>query len=140
MAGGIIRRRRSARCATGPSSARRCAVIARRNSGCTATRCRRSEKPDVIIAPSSDVVPALPDVLRRAGLRIPEDIGLAVLACPEPGSPFSGVYQNGKMIGALAIDTLTSLVERHERGLPEQATTLMVEGQWNEGTTLRAAP
>ena len=25
----------------------------------------------------------------------------------------------------------------HERGLPEQATTLMVEGQWNEGKTLR---
>src|SRR3954467_4776858 len=100
----------------------------------------KKEKPDVIIAPSSDVVPALPDLLTRAGMRIPEDIGLAVLACPEPGSPFSGVYQNGKMIGALAVDALTSLVERHERGLPEQATTLMVEGQWNEGTTLRAAP
>ena len=41
------------------------------------------------------------------------------------------------MIGALAIDTLTSMVERHERGLPAQATTLMVEGQWNEGKTLR---
>jgi len=100
----------------------------------------KREKPDVLIAPSSDVLPNLPEVLRRHGWRIPEDLGFAVLACPEIGSPFSGVYQNGKMIGALAIDTLTSLVERHERGLPEQATTLMVEGQWNEGTSLRPAP
>jgi DNA-binding LacI/PurR family transcriptional regulator len=94
----------------------------------------KKEKPDVIITPAADTLPA---TLARGGFRIPEDIGLALLACPQPGDNFSGVYQNGNMIGALAIDTLTSLVERHERGLPEQATTLMVEGQWNEGKTLR---
>ena len=78
--------------------------------------------------------------LRRAGLRVPADIGLALLACPQPGDACSGVYQNGSRIGALAVDTLIGLVERHESGLPEQATTLMVEGQWNEGSTLRAPP
>ena len=95
------------------------------------------EKPDVIITPASDVLPAM---LARAGYRIPEDIGFAMLACPQIGDAFSGVYQNGAMIGALAVDTLISLVERHERGLPAQATTLMVEGQWNEGKTLRLLP
>jgi DNA-binding LacI/PurR family transcriptional regulator len=94
----------------------------------------KREKPDVLITPASDV---LPGILERAGWRIPQDIGFAMLACPQLGDYYSGVYQNGNMIGALAIDTLTSLVERHERGLPEQATTLMVEGQWNEGKTLR---
>ncbi len=94
----------------------------------------RREKPDVLITPAADV---LTGTLRKAGWRIPEDIGLALLACPQLGDPSSGVFQNGKLIGALAADTLISMVERHERGLPEQATTLMVEGQWNEGTTLR---
>ena len=61
---------------------------------------------------------------------------MALLACPRMGDRFSGVYQNGALIGALAIDTLTAMVERHERGLPAQATTLMVEGQWNEGETV----
>ena len=92
------------------------------------------EKPDVIITPAAD---PLAGMLAKAGWKIPEDIGLAVLACPKPGDACSGVFQNGKMIGALAADTLISMVERHERGLPEQAMTLMVEGQWNEGKTLR---
>jgi DNA-binding LacI/PurR family transcriptional regulator len=95
----------------------------------------KREKPDVIITPAANV---LTGTLLNAGWKIPDDIGLALLACPELGDVNSGVYQNGKMIGALAVDTLISMVERHERGLPEQATTLMVEGQWNEGRTLRA--
>lgn len=94
------------------------------------------EKPDVIITPAADV---LTSTLSEAGWKIPEDIGLALLACPQMGDRCSGVFQNGRMIGALAVDALISMVERNERGLPEQATTLMVEGQWNEGRTLRPA-
>ena len=97
----------------------------------------KREKPDVIIAPSEEVVPDLLGVLQRAGWRVPQDIGLVMLASPGLGSSASGIFQNGRMIGALALDTLISLVERNERGLPEQATTHMVEGQWNEGNTLR---
>ncbi len=97
----------------------------------------KREKPDVIITPAAD---AIMGPLQRAGLRVPDDLGLALLACPAPGDACSGVYQNGRMIGALAVDTLVSMVERNERGLPAQATTLMVEGQWNEGRTLRAPP
>jgi len=96
----------------------------------------RRERPDVIITPAA---PAVLGPLKRAGLRVPADIGLALLACPRLGDPVSGVYQNGRLVGALAVDTLISLAERHEYGLPAQATTLMVEGRWYEGRTLRAA-
>ena len=97
----------------------------------------KREKPDVIITPAADAVLA---PLKRAGLRVPGDIGLALLACPELGDAHSGIFQNGRIIGAFAVDALIGMLERHERGLPEQATTLMVEGQWNEGRTLLAAP
>ena len=94
----------------------------------------KREKPDVIInlggAP-------LHDLLTRAGWRVPQDIGFAWLACPRLGDPLSGVWQNGRLTGAMAVDTLISMVERHERGMPEQATSLMLEGRWNEGRTLR---
>ncbi len=96
--------------------------------------CER-EKPDVIISPSAE---ALQPVLLKLGCRIPEEIGLVSLACSELTSPCSGIFQNGKLIGATAIDVLIGMVERHERGLPDQATTLMVEGVWNPGQTLRA--
>ena len=82
----------------------------------------------------------LHDVLTRGGWRIPQDVGFAWLACPRLGDPLSGIWQNGKLTGAMAVDTLISMVERHERGLPEQATTLMLEGQWNKGRTLRPLP
>lgn len=96
----------------------------------------KKEKPDVLITPGAD---ALMPALQQAGLHVPRDLGLALLACPQQGDASSGIYQNGKLTGALAIDTLISMIERHERGLPQQATTLMVEGQWNEGKTLRPA-
>src|SRR5688500_3475192 len=50
------------------------------------------EKPDVIIAPSKDVVSDLIGVVQRAGWRVPQDIGFAVLACPERGATTSGIF------------------------------------------------
>ncbi len=94
----------------------------------------KREKPDVLISPAGEV---LLELLKRKGWRVPEDIGVAWLACTRMGHPCSGIFQNGHLIGATAVDTLISLVERHDRGLPEQATTLMIEGLWNEGRTLR---
>lgn len=97
----------------------------------------KREKPDVIISPDAPLVSQL---LTERGWKFPRDVGLVWLACPQLGDRISGTWQNGQLIGALAMDTLISQVERYERGLPAQATTLMVEGQWNEGRTLRAPP
>ena len=94
----------------------------------------KREKPDVIISPNIDEIEA---VLKNARGRFPRDIGLATLSCPELGSRHSGVYQNGRLIGATAMDLVISMAERHEHGLPKQAITSMVEGIWNEGKTLR---
>lgn len=93
------------------------------------------QRPDVVISPSAE---ALQPVLAKLGHQIPERTGLVSLACSEPTSMCSGIFQNGGLIGATAIDVLIGMVERHECGLPEQATTLMVEGVWNPGCTLRA--
>ncbi len=97
----------------------------------------KREKPDVIINLGGG---PLHSMLVRAGWRIPDDIGFAWLACPRLGDPLSGVWQNGRLTGAMAVDALISMVERNERGMPEQATTIMLEGQWNEGRTLRGLP
>ena len=94
----------------------------------------KKEKPDVIVSPSSDV---LLKQLDKLGLRVPRDIGVASLACPERSHPCSGIWQNGRLIGAIAIDNIISMLEYNERGLPEQTRVVMVEGVWNDGQTLR---
>jgi LacI family transcriptional regulator len=91
-------------------------------------------KPDVVVSPSADV---LQTHLKQIGWRIPQKVGLASLACPKPDHVCSGIWQNGALIGATGMDTLISMLERNERGLPAQAHTVMVEGIWNSGRTLR---
>lgn len=92
------------------------------------------EKPDVIVSPSSHV---LLDHIAKLGRRIPRDIGMASLACPEMNHVCSGIWQNGRLLGATAIDNIISMLESNECGLPEQTRVTMVEGVWNEGQTLR---
>jgi len=96
----------------------------------------KTERPDVIIM-SSLGIQAVEQALLRLGRRVPRDIGLVGLSCPELGHRVSGIYQNGRLIGATAMDILISHVERHEKGLPAQAVTTMVESLWNPGETLR---
>lgn len=96
----------------------------------------KRRRPDAIITPSLDTVPDMFGAIERAGRRIPQDLGFALLSCPELEVAVSGIYQNGRLIGGKAIDTLLALLERHECGLSTPATTLMIEGQWNEGRTL----
>jgi hypothetical protein len=77
--------------------------------------------------------------LKKIGWRVPRDLGLASLACPQADGPVSGIWQNGALIGATAVDTLISMLERNERGLPVQPQSFMLEGIWNAGRTLRTA-
>jgi DNA-binding LacI/PurR family transcriptional regulator len=94
----------------------------------------KQEKPDVIVTPSADLVWKHLTSLEK---KVPDDVGLASLACPEMGHPCSGIWQNGRLLGATAIDQIISMLEYNERGLPEQTRVTMVEGVWNEGETLR---
>jgi DNA-binding LacI/PurR family transcriptional regulator len=91
------------------------------------------EKPDVIVTPGSDLVL---EHLEGLDWRVPQDIGLASLACPELGHRCSGIWQNGRLIGATGIDLIIAMLESNERGLPEQTRVTMVEGFWNTGQTL----
>jgi len=96
----------------------------------------KREKPDVIVSPQPESLQA---PLAKLGYRIPRDLGLASLACRAADDAISGVWQNGALLGATAIDRIISMLESNERGFTPQASVTMVEGVWNPGTTLRAA-
>lgn len=91
-------------------------------------------KPDVLISPSINLIQ--PHLVGK-GWPVPKKLGLASLSCAAVGDEVSGIYQNGALIGATGIDMVISMLERNERGLPQQARTVMLEGIWNPGRTLR---
>jgi LacI family transcriptional regulator len=93
-------------------------------------------RPDAIVTRLSEVHRSL----RRAGYRVPEDVGVAYHTLDEKSRCLSGMKKNSFQIGVMAIDLLVDMLHRNERGIPVRPYLLMVEGSWVEGNTLRKPP
>ncbi|HMO51747.1 MAG TPA: LacI family DNA-binding transcriptional regulator [Kiritimatiellia bacterium] len=92
-------------------------------------------RPDAVIAFSLDQYWAL----RESGIRMPEDIGFALLHQAEKAPDVSGLTQNMDAIGRQAILLLDQLIRHHEKGPTAMPMHLLVPSTWNEGKTLKAA-
>jgi LacI family transcriptional regulator len=93
-----------------------------------------TQKPDAVISHEVIVL----DWLRKIGEHVPDDVGFVLLNCPDKSGEFAGIYQNGPTIGALAVDFLISMIHRNERGVPLLPHSLLVEGTWVPGKTVKA--
>jgi len=91
----------------------------------------RDTKPDAVIA----VDRRIPDWLKGAGIRTPDDIAYANLDLLAPDGTVAGVYQDPEGIGASAIDMVAGQLLRHERGLPAKPKTTIIDGRWIDGST-----
>lgn len=96
----------------------------------------REHRPDVVVA----IWPEVLTWLTTAGYRVPDDVGLALLTVPDGGALYSGMWENPQMIGAKAVEFLIDLTHRSERGRPEVPLTMLVDGTWVEGRTVRTQP
>lgn len=88
-------------------------------------------KPDAILTDVTE----LPDLLAKAGYRVPKNIGLAALSVLD-GHADAGIDQNSKEIGRTAVQTLISLITHNERGIPRVPREVLVAGSWVDGSTL----
>lgn len=95
----------------------------------------KRNKPDVIIAIEREVS----TWLREGGLRVPEDIGLALLDRHEEEPWYAGIDQQHGLVGAAAVDLVTAQLNRNERGLPTSMKIVNVSGRWVNGPTVRQA-
>ena len=59
------------------------------------------------------------------------------LDCASTSGPISGIYQNGPAIGTAGADSLVAMLARNERGVPELPRTVLIQGDWAPGTTVR---
>lgn len=93
----------------------------------------RKHQPDVVISQQ----PKILDWLQNLGRRVPQDVGFVHMNCPDESGEFAGIYQNNLLIGQAAVDFLVGMLQRNERGIPAVPHTVLVEGTWVDGKTIR---
>jgi len=94
----------------------------------------KTTKPDAIFHDGIE----LPQMLQKAGYRVPDDIGLAGTTVLGPGekSLLAGLDQNSEEIGRVAVLVVLSLISDNARGLPPIPRQIFVEGRWVDGASL----
>lgn len=92
----------------------------------------RSGRPDaLIVLRSADLEKALKQLKTTA----PEKIGVVCMTKTKNG--YACVDQNSREIGTAAVDLLVSMIHRNERGIPAVPRSLLIEGTWQDGNTVR---
>ncbi len=77
--------------------------------------------------------------MKAAGLRVPEDIGIATLSplAPEQLKFFAGVDQREGAIGAATVDVVIEQLNTNTFGLPAVPKTVLIECTWRDGLSIR---
>lgn len=94
----------------------------------------QKHEPDVVIGVEEE----LATILSRHGFRIPEEIGFAHLSRPERPDAPAGIDQRPRAVGAAAVDLVVGQIFSDERGAPDAPHSLLIEGEWKDGWSLRA--
>jgi LacI family transcriptional regulator len=100
----------------------------------TLARWYRACRPDVILG----LCPALPELFRQAGLRVPGDVAYADLFLRDAFEVIAGVRTHCDRIGEIAVEMLAGQLEQNNFGLPAVPTVTSVGGEWRDGASLPA--
>jgi hypothetical protein len=105
--------------------------------GPTLLRWVRRYRPDVIVDAEERHVY---DLLRAAGWRVPQDMGVLSLCAPSSAGLLGGCVQDGSNVGSAGVDHLIAMIERNETGVPTTPMTLSSAVTWNQGKTVVPSP
>lgn len=97
----------------------------------------KKEKPDVLLVNHS-LWRLLAPRVAAAGLRVPEKMSVAVVTVPDADNDLGGITENAPLLGAMAVDTLSGLLQRGDYGLPKRPFRLFAEGEYVPGKTILA--
>ncbi len=96
----------------------------------------REHRPDVVVSHDWRIA----TWLHEAGHAVPEDTGFFNLNCIEEPDLATGFDLVPDLLGAAAIESVVAQLYRNERGVPAHPKTIMIEGRWKPGPTLRETP
>lgn len=88
-------------------------------------------KPDAILTEFVRV----PQLLKEAGYRVPQDIGLAGTSLLDIDVD-AGIDQHAEEVGRVAVLVLISLINDNDRGSPAIPREILVKGTWVDGSSL----
>ena len=79
---------------------------------------------------------SMADLLESAGLRVPEDVGLATLDHNPHRGAVAGIRQSHELVGERSVEALALLIKTNQRGLVRLPNMTLVEGIWQDGPEL----
>ena len=95
-----------------------------------------AERPDCLLTMIVDVR----EILREAGYRCPDDIGMAHLYRSKASTDdWCGINAMQDEVNATGLKRLVSMLRQGESGIPQVQECILVQGIWSEGSTLRPA-
>ncbi|MEO7099575.1 MAG: LacI family DNA-binding transcriptional regulator [Luteolibacter sp.] len=80
-------------------------------------------------------VAGVPSLLAKAGIKIPDDVSLAVSSVLD-GNADAGIYQHPEEIGRVGFLMLNSLISDGTTGIPPIFRQDLLEGSWVDGASL----
>ncbi|MGE9293734.1 MAG: substrate-binding domain-containing protein, partial [Puniceicoccales bacterium] len=95
----------------------------------------KEQKPEAIVIGSVITM----ELFQQAKLRVPKDIAVACPVLHRLDGEVAGVVEDAYHIGEVAVDHLTRMVIRGEKGIPDKVQRIHIEGIWQDGTTLPPA-
>jgi len=90
-------------------------------------------RPDVIV--SNDI--RYLNWMKEAEVDVPGEVGFVTLSWEDDKSRSAGIDQRQTMVGSAAMDLVVGHIYRNEYGLPEAMKTVLVDGIWRDGETIR---
>ena len=99
----------------------------------------QKEKPDAVVVSAAYAKSAI-EWLGEIGKDVPDDVGVAAASIPFGNSILAGIDENAPLIGQVAVDTVVGMIHRSDHGVPPRASSILLEGVWVEGKTVRKIP
>jgi LacI family transcriptional regulator len=96
----------------------------------------RRARPDAVITSASWAHQVIA-WLAADGHQVPRDVGVAVASIPYGDRVISGMDENVRAVGAMAVNTLVGMIHRNETGVPSIPWRILAEGTWFQGETVR---
>jgi LacI family transcriptional regulator len=79
---------------------------------------------------------SMPELLKSAGFRIPQDLGVATLDYNPNRGCSAGIRQSHELVGERAVEALALLMKTNQRGQIRLPNTTLVDGVWEDGPSL----